>query len=897
MDMKDSDSDVSDGWSMVDAAVPSESGSAKDVSDNESVNCNASDGESLEIIQEEDDERKQFIESVPDVDNDCFSVISNCSSMVMENAAADSIEWNTSKLQTYVHRRNGLLNARLNFIVVVAVAAVAGLGIGHFIGSQENCPSLPNNMPDIPLVPIDRTFPKNSKLDLSSYHEPLISNFLKAKGIVHTQNNDKMLKDSVLSKDHKVSEEECFSDQKPINNFCNQNHNNDDSKTDTRKKVEMSCDDSEKRICIERSGGEAVARECENSMEHTHLEGATTLLQEKLLHQDSKGSVMSEVVNLENVVQNIIINADSYSDTEEGQKDGVKFDFKDRGGEKTELKHTDDQNLYGKFSEEDSDGTPMAVVLSQDTSMPQEELLLQKWQDRVSAKEDTQKNVLDKTSKTVVIVKDALDDSFIQVDSDYETTVGSDEITDPDCDDLNVRREEEVLQQFVGESDAHFTVHHGEATAESENKIPDQLPWLKRFYDTFQHLYSQGDKKLFSVVDLLTSLKQSIVELDETIVTNESPKFLKNMKMSVNKMKETMERIQKDVSFWSMKTTEKIHHRLLKLKSKVQEKWCALKDQYQHQNTDMFGWLNNNLFQGCRKDENIHSIKFSSENMGPTILGSVNSVEQTHPSLGKTREKKQTQIKFDKGDDGNYEATREKSEGSALDNKFEGKGLGPDSYGYATDTPESATRDFRKGSKGAFDKLRHHSTKCSPHCKLESEKGHREDPAEKWTLARKVAAGWKDSSNVSGIWMLRMSQGRAESRRNGQKSDWLFERARARKLRRDTDHERTGWFFERAQRRDNCRLNPQSDWCLGMKRSEQGQNKYSYDHFDNDDDEDEDEEDDDNKQHEYFRPKFWSKKIPSAPFAKTGKWLKNTVKEFKQKMNYYQYNQHKFHYV
>ncbi|KAJ8878468.1 hypothetical protein PR048_019046 [Dryococelus australis] len=70
---------------------------------------------------------------VSDVDNDCFSVISNCSSMI-EDAASDNIEWNTSKLQTYVHRRNCLLNARLNFVLVVAVAAVAGLGVGHFIG-------------------------------------------------------------------------------------------------------------------------------------------------------------------------------------------------------------------------------------------------------------------------------------------------------------------------------------------------------------------------------------------------------------------------------------------------------------------------------------------------------------------------------------------------------------------------------------------------------------------------------------------------------------------------------------------------------------------------------------------------------------------------------------------
>lgn len=62
--------------------------------------------------------------------------------------------------------------------------------------------------------------------------------------------------------------------------------------------------------------------------------------------------------------------------------------------------------------------------------------------------------------------------------------------------------------------------------------------------------------------------------------------------------------------------------------------------------------------------------------------------------------------------------------------------------------------------------------------------------------------------NVSGDWMFKMANGRAEQRRLEHRSDWLFDRADARKLRRERHRVTDNWYFQRARGREYCRYYP-----------------------------------------------------------------------------------------
>ncbi|CAG2060298.1 unnamed protein product [Timema podura] len=68
-----------------------------------------------------------------DEETDGFSVISDSDCPV-----DDEIGWTPNKRRIYVHCRNPVLNSWLNFILIMVLATAAGLGLGHFIGSQEN---------------------------------------------------------------------------------------------------------------------------------------------------------------------------------------------------------------------------------------------------------------------------------------------------------------------------------------------------------------------------------------------------------------------------------------------------------------------------------------------------------------------------------------------------------------------------------------------------------------------------------------------------------------------------------------------------------------------------------------------------------------------------------------
>lgn len=71
----------------------------------------------------------------------------------------------------------------------------------------------------------------------------------------------------------------------------------------------------------------------------------------------------------------------------------------------------------------------------------------------------------------------------------------------------------------------------------------------------------------------------------------------------------------------------------------------------------------------------------------------------------------------------------------------------------------------------------------------------------------------RKQNNVSGDWIWKLANNRAERRKLERRSDWVFDRAVARKLKREKQHLTDNWYFERARGREYCRYHPHSDWC------------------------------------------------------------------------------------
>ncbi|XP_049837159.1 uncharacterized protein LOC126281887 [Schistocerca gregaria] len=108
-------------------------------------------------------------------------------------------------------------------------------------------------------------------------------------------------------------------------------------------------------------------------------------------------------------------------------------------------------------------------------------------------------------------------------------------------------------------------------------------------------------------------------------------------------------------------------------------------------------------------------------------------------------------------------------------------------------------------------------------------------------------------SNMSGDWVIDMSRARAESRENEHKSDWLFERAYARKAKRNGKWDMNNWnnwYFQRAEGRKSCRQKSGSEYS---KITDPPPNESEKEYHDNNSKQYQ-------KQRKYFKPKRWISK-------------------------------------
>ena len=135
-------------------------------------------------------------------------------------------------------------------------------------------------------------------------------------------------------------------------------------------------------------------------------------------------------------------------------------------------------------------------------------------------------------------------------------------------------------------------------------------------------------------------------------------------------------------------------------------------------------------------------------------------------------------------------------------------------------------------------------------------------------------------NNVSGEWILKLANNRAEQRKLERRSDWVFDRAVARKVKREKQYSTDNWYFERARGRAYCRYHPHSDWCKTGTYS--GPN-YDWLH----------QRDHENGYHEDVKLRYgprWTNKFVPRSFAATEKLIKDSFTYFKNKINYHSHH-------
>jgi hypothetical protein len=131
-------------------------------------------------------------------------------------------------------------------------------------------------------------------------------------------------------------------------------------------------------------------------------------------------------------------------------------------------------------------------------------------------------------------------------------------------------------------------------------------------------------------------------------------------------------------------------------------------------------------------------------------------------------------------------------------------------------------------------------------------------------------------NNISGDWVLKMGNSRAMHREVEHRSDWLFERADARKVKREREHVRGNWYFERAHGRAYCRFHPHSNWCkTGSCSDGPCQSGYESDYSEDD---------------RFHHVKTWSKKFILDTSHAARKLMKRSFSYFQNKMKYHNHH-------
>ncbi|KAJ9598864.1 hypothetical protein L9F63_026598 [Diploptera punctata] len=256
------------------------------------------------------------------------------------------------------------------------------------------------------------------------------------------------------------------------------------------------------------------------------------------------------------------------------------------------------------------------------------------------------------------------------------------------------------------------------------------------------------------------------------------------------------------------KLLTRIVRKLNKYKNNLKNKWCHLKNKHDITND----WLESSVLLDCKKinekeyklkpkspiklskKDNKNPKKYVEKHQIPEIIVETFSAEHLSESnnkpnavnndnkenLERTLHKNLQHNKYGKKD--HYKKDKKKN-----NDKQDFRHSKPDWESKQKKQNNLETMDDEKKDNTQYVMLEHGKT--WPTLNVESSK----------------------QNNISGDWIMKLADGRAEQRKLNQKNDWIFDRADARKMKRN--QMKDDWYFQRAHGRKDCRHNSNSDWC------------------------------------------------------------------------------------
>jgi hypothetical protein len=424
-----------------------------------------------------------------------------------------------------------------------------------------------------------------------------------------------------------------------------------------------------------------------------------------------------------------------------------------------------------------------------------------------------------------------------------------------------VNRNMDNLQPDLKQETYHWEEHNIKI-------IKSTLKLLQTPYDDY--IISPDISSIFSFsVALASELEQSLVHLQKVITHCELQKtdfcaqFQKKMDVSVSKMKETAEGLVDDIDEHLYKLLTKIVQKLKKCKVNLQDKWCHFTNRYDCENDVVCNWLHSSVLLDCKESDRKtkrklkHFLSKGPDKLHEKVLRSTSGENEKQTdvpqnilknNIAKEEYDDFENVDLSTGSDADQKNSIRNADGLVLtpiipDDRFFIHHDFLNEQHLERNIPMTVSKAFEKysGQEQYMSKLYRDSkhdnqdafkSHFSGKEKNKYENKHKNLPETKTKhslhdknknnkepiIFEEVASSvLVDTStpkqNVSGKWMLKMANARAEQRRLEHRSDWLFDRADARKLERERHRVTSSWYFQRARGREYCRYHPHSDWC------------------------------------------------------------------------------------
>jgi len=585
-----SESDIADPWSIIDrdSCEPEDILVDRVVKDSDSISGEPSDGESLEVIDEEEKHKDEFRDA--DVETDGISIISESE---RSNDFEQPLSLAVSKEKKYLHHPNTYLNTRLNVLLALSFAAVTGLGLGHFLGLQEECPLLNESTTNL----LTKLQHDNQLLQYKI--EKLMSE-----------------KDAAVRLFEQIRDRECGTDAKLRNEGTLHLHPS----------LQVGIHESPFKLEISGYHASRIGSQQHTSDSRNQDEGEVrNIVKQSPVLSAGRVSVdeNSEYVTLIKYEEENAVKPPSDGETERVTSEpSSECDM--LTNPKNPLTPTNMQNVESNSVSDFTDHVDSVAfeqfIAHDRSSMFSGEVNVDKSYDLLNKK------------KAVA--------EFPFVMNDESNAHGSSSRDDGVAQPLgHVKDKRFVFPMKDGDVLEHTltTDSSGGDTSPEVNRHVDSLhpEVIEETYDwkennieiiksTLKLLQAQYDDVaptdtgsiLSSSIALAAEVEQILVHLQDTITECEVQKtdfcaqFRKRAEVSVKNLKETAEGLVDDIDEQLYKLVSTILRKLKKFKGKLQDKWCHLTDKYDYDSGAIYNWLHSSVLLECKESDKQTRRKF-----------------------------------------------------------------------------------------------------------------------------------------------------------------------------------------------------------------------------------------------------------------------------------------------